>query len=108
MDSIIGLLFVLVPVVLSLIGKKLETSGKGGAQVPPRPVVVPAPASDAAPASRQKSNQKPKEVAGEGVRSIRKQSRPEPAVVQQEQKSNKEKIDPKKLVIYSELMKPKF
>ena len=41
MDSIIGLLCVLLPVVFSLIGKKLENAGKGGEAVPPVPPQIP-------------------------------------------------------------------
>ncbi|MBR5833621.1 MAG: hypothetical protein IKY48_03485 [Bacteroidales bacterium] len=105
MDSIIGLLFVLLPVILGLVGKKLEKSGKGGTEILPKPHAMPV-----APAPQH----------GEGVSSIRKQRSPRSAVqpavsqqaapyaVQEGKTVQKEKLDPKKLVIYSEIMKPKF
>jgi hypothetical protein len=105
MDSIIGLLFVLLPVILGLVGKKLEKSGKGGAEILPKPHAMPVA---------------PKPQHEEGVSSVKKQRRPgtavQPAVskqaapyaVQEAKTVQKEKLDPKKLVIYSEIMKPKF
>ena len=105
MDSIIGLLFVLLPVILGLVGKKLEKSGKGGAEMLPKPVEMPV-----APTSQQK----------EGVSSLGKQRKPKhaaqsaatqqaaPYAVEEAKTVKKDKLDPKKLVIYSEIMKPKF
>ena len=112
-DSIIGLLFVLLPAILGLVGKKLEKAGNDGKK--PQPVPQPLPAK------------KPENVEVEGQRSVVRKTKPKPAPVPQpepvraaqktsqapygmpeEQSCKKEKIDPKKLVIYSEIMKPKF
>lgn len=132
METIIGLLFILLPVIMKLIGKRLEQSGKaesaakmrkiaqslggdegdgdeeplsgwiGGTEaaepvmesveetvVPP--VVVPA----AKPVMPQKY-----------VQPVRK-SRPM-LLEEDKKKAGREKIDPKKLVIYSEIMQPKY
>lgn len=94
MDEIIGLLFLIVPVVFSLIGKKLEKAGKDEA-----PDVLPEPhvqevRPEEAPRSIRKPLKpyKPHRTAGEAPETPRR----------------KDPIDPKKLVIYSEIMKPKF
>ena len=110
METIIGLLFILLPVIFKLIGKKLEQSGKTDAsekmreiveamgedndEAPKPPVVQPAPRTEVKP----KENVKP---------AVKKQKAKKPILVEEEKKKA-EKIDPKKLVIYSEIMKPKF
>lgn len=112
-DSIIGLLFVLLPAILGLVGKKLEKAGNDGKK--PQPAPQPRPAM------------KPENVEVEGQRSVVRKAKPKPAPVpkpepvrtaqkksqapygmSEEQSRKNEKIDPKKLVIYSEIMKPKF
>lgn len=141
METIIGLLFVLLPVIFKLIGKKLERSGQpekagkfkniahalgdddetpiydrfDGPEKPDevkRPSIVPVVEDDlAAPAAA-----KPEPVVAEVVRrttskpinvSARQEKRKKP-ILQEEAVVKKEKIDPKKLVIYSEIMKPKY
>lgn len=109
-DSIIGLLFVLLPAILGLVGKKLEKAGNDGKKPQSVPQSLPA--------------QKPETVA-EGQRSVVKKNKPQPQPapvsvrpaqkksqapydVQEDEPRKREKIDPKKLVIYSEIMKPKF
>ena len=122
METIIGLLFILLPVILKLIGKKLEQSGKTDAsekmreiveamgedndespiiewlkekqEVPKAPAVQPVPRPEAKP----KENVKP---------AAKKPKARTPILVEEEKKKGG-KIDPKKLVIYSEIMKPKF
>jgi hypothetical protein len=111
-DSLIGLLFVLLPAILGLVGKKLDKAGKGGKQTLPRPEEV--------------TSVEPEEITQEGQRSVRKKRKPMPVSepseqqpaakkkaqttygVQEEEPRKKDKMDPKKLVIYSEIMKPKF
>lgn len=114
-DSIIGLLFVLLPAILGLVGKKLEKAGNDGKK--PQPAPQPRPAK------------KPENVEVEGQRSVVRKAKPKPAPVpqpepmsvrpvqkksqtaynvQEDEPRKREKIDPKKLVIYSEIMKPKF
>ena len=121
METIIGLLFILLPVIFKLIGKRLEHSGNSddarkvrefadaleGEESPmhswehfgkavvsepeelrPAPVVVP----------------KTETPVQEGTPVVVRK----PILVEEEDKPKGEKIDPKKLVIYSEIMKPKF
>lgn len=129
METIIGLLFILLPVIFKLIGNKLEKSGqidKAGkvrelakafgseeepeveyddegqiidvppVQVQTEPVEQPLPRpfiqplQSPAPVQQQKPKVQPKPI------------------MLIEEKAKKEKIDPKKLVIYSEIMEPKF
>ena len=140
METIIGLLFILLPLIFKLIGKKFEQAGqseraekmreiaqtlRGGddddeddpweldddgqvtevrpaapAPVAPTPVVV-------------RPVQSVQQTMAENV-TRQTTSRPKPTVkakrpiLEEETKKKGEKIDPKKLVIYSEIMKPKF
>ena len=97
MDSIIGLLCVLLPVVFSLIGKKLENAGKGGEAVPPVPPQIPQgePEAESQPLLTK-------------ARQRRGRPSVDPVSSEEEKPRKKDPIDPKKLVIYSEIMKPKF
>ena len=122
METIIGLLFILLPVIFNLIGKRLEKSGKqdtaarmreiaktlggddedqdvAGQQspvVPPTPVyVAPKPVAP-----------KPVVPAMENVK--RTTVKPKKVLLEETKPEKREKIDPKKLVIYSEIMKPKY
>lgn len=140
METIIGLLFILLPLIFKLIGKKFEQAGQseraekmreiaqtlsGGddddeddpweldddgqvtevrpaapAPVAPTPVVV-------------RPVQSVQQTVAENV-TRQTASRPKPTVkakrpiLEEETKKKGEKIDTKKLVIYSEIMKPKF
>lgn len=121
METIIGLLFILLPVIFNLIGKRLEQSGKtdkagklreiaktlgaddddtvakwlaGEEDAGPEPVREPV----AAPVVPSE----PKNVA------VKPSVTPRKKVLVEEEKKKGEKIDPKKLVIYSEIMKPKY
>lgn len=140
METIIGLLFILLPLIFKLIGKKFEQAGQseraekmreiaqtlsGGddddeddpweldddgqvtevrpaapAPVAPTPVVV-------------RPVQSVQQTVAENV-TRQTASRPKPTVkakrpiLEEDTKKKGEKIDPKKLVIYSEIMKPKF
>ena len=132
METIIALLFVLLPLIFKLIGKKFEQAGQPdmaermreiaqtlGADgdepevehddgqvvnVPPvtvtpvhtyvRPVVHPAPAVTENVVRQTASKKKP----------VTKK----PILEEDVQVRKGEKIDPKKLVIYSEIMKPKY
>lgn len=145
METIIGLLFILLPVILKLVGKRLEQSGQpekakklqdlldtvydGKAEteeletedepdddleveydddgqivsVHPKMTWKPEPA----PVVMEKQKADPQihlwEVK-EGVATVKKK----PILVEEAPKKKREKIDPKKLVVYSEIMKPKF
>ena len=122
METIIGLLFILLPVILKLIGKKLEQSGKIEASEKMREIVEAMgedndespivewlkeePVVPKAPVVQQASRTevKPKE----NVKPAVKKPKAKKPILVEEEKKKAEKIDPKKLVIYSEIMKPKF
>lgn len=129
METIIGLLFILLPVIFKLIGKKLETAGHQDAAGKLRklaetlgseddshqdddpddemddkvfiPRTAPAPIVTAQP--EVKPVAKPSVAAAKPSVTVRKQ-----VILNEEPKKRKEKIDPRKLVIYSEIMKPKY
>ena len=133
METIIGLLMILLPVVLKLVGKRLEQAGKvqqpmtSQEQEPiedweetlrkyleqqtdpeslnPEPLapepLVPEPmvkdsveAHAAAKPKKQKQHQK---------KTVKKAP-----ILLEEEKKQKEKIDLKKMIVYSEIMKPKY
>ena len=137
METIIGLLFILLPIIFKLIGKKFEQSGKTDKadvlkelakafgedgddaepqveydndgqiiNVPPKPKIVtpPAPKVVTAPAPKPRFNAEKPKMAVEGVKSINRR----PMLLEEEPKKKREKIDLKKMVVYSEIMKPKF
>ena len=135
METIIGLLFVLLPLIFKLIEKKLKESGKiqqaeslheitdlfteegqEEQDVYKEPVLMDKHEEVVIPVKIPES----KPVAVEGQRSLHKSAVParssakktvakRPPILQEEVKTKKkEKIDPKKLVIYSEIMKPKY
>ncbi len=112
-DSIIGLLFVLLPAILGLVGKKLEKAGNDGKKTPVMPEAFPAVRPEAAEVEGQRSVKKRKSKSAPApapqpeVRPVQKKSQA-PYNVQEDEPRKREKIDPKKLVIYSEIMKPKF
>ena len=139
METVIGLLFVLLPIILKLIGKKLEQSGESqkaekvrnlarkldvdeddpfsdwmDSQVPePEPEPELAPKVEYVPVAPKITVVEP--VIAENV--VRQTTSPKPKtpprkknpILAEEKKAPKDtKIDPKKLVIYSEIMKPKY
>ena len=114
MDSIIGLLIVLIPVAFTLVGKKLEKAGEASAAAtedsPTMPEVF--PAVEALMDEEEEPAQKEVPAVEEAVR-VLPPKLPRKASVPYKAKdddviSKKDPIDPKKLVIYSEIMKPKF
>lgn len=122
METIIGLLFILLPVIFKLIGKKLELSGHTGQAETIRKIaealgddaeaeydeegqIVHLPEQSSAKPSVQPQPVVPvRVVQEEGKQGIIRK----PLLVEEKDEVEKEKIDPKKLVIYSEIMKPKF
>ena len=114
MDSIIGLLFVLVPVAFALIGKKLEKAGghtPAEEEAPPMPEVFP-PIQTLVPDDAPAQQEVPVVARKEAVRVLPPKP---PKHLSKADKSKedaksekKDPIDPKKLVIYSEIMKRKF
>ena len=138
METIIGLLFILLPVIFKLLGKKLENAGTAAPpdtagsfdvgsrvqeamdedepephpqpqvspqpQVTPQPQVAPAPADEATPSVIDFNDYMRRRPAAKSVRKPAKKA----AILVEEEDKPKEKIDPKKLVIYSEIMSPKY
>lgn len=140
METVILLLFALLPVIFKLIGKKFEQAGNPDAAermrkiaqvlgesdekekepdvdydddghitevVEPRVTSAPAPATFVVPLPVSR----PEPVVTENVvRHTAPKPRPVKKPILEEEVPQKkgEKIDPKKLVIYSEIMKPKY
>ena len=130
MEEIIGLLVVLAVGIFKAVNKKFEDAGKQP-QKPSQPfgpfgsldpfekdqeVLVPK-AEPAAP-RREPVAPRPVEVRPAAATSqpmtfdfedVQRQTKPRrPMLIEEEETSPREKIDPKKLVLYSEIMTPKF
>ena len=133
METIIGLLFILLPVILKLIGKKFEQSGQPEkakklqefldtispdedkddemeveydddgqiVSVHPKMTWKPEPVSE--PESEKTLVYEPEHAVKKHASNKKK-----PMLMEETPKKKSEKIDPKKMVIYSEIMKPKF
>ena len=121
METIIGLLIFLVPIIFKLIGKRLEQAAKvqqsadmdGTEPIQDwaqqlkeymemsssREYMTPRPMSDDSIETpvQPKKTQQPKKVVPK--------KRP---ILMEEEKKPKEKIDVKKMIIYSEIMSPKY
>ena len=141
METIIALLFVLLPVIFRLIGRKLEKSGKTDQAARMRKVAeelgvdpdegdfakwfqeaereAELEAAQAEAEADDKPHKMPELVVRPEVRKVEKfvpkgavpasQKHKKPILNEEEpKKKEKEKIDPKKLVVYSEIMKPKY
>ena len=143
METIIGLLFILLPVILKLLGKRLEQSGQpekakklqdlldtvydgkdddklkdeqdDGLEVEydddgqivsvhPKMVWKPEPIVPVVEKKVEPAAQIHLWEVKEGIPATKKK----PMLVEEAPKKKREKIDPKKLVVYSEIMKPKF
>lgn len=113
MDSIIVLLLVLVPLVFKLVGRRLESAGNEGDLMDEAPSMSEVfPAIEEFEAEEKAEAVKKPVVREEAVRAL-PQKQPKKKVKaysteEAEKPKKKEAIDPKKLVIYSEIMKPKF
>lgn len=125
METIIGLLMILLPVVFKLIGKRLEQAGKvqqpiaADEQEPiedweqtirkyleQQTVVEPLSPEPLVPELMVKDSVEA-HVAAKPMRQPRKTVKKTPILVEEEKKP-KEKMDVKKLIVYSEIMKPKY
>ena len=143
METIIGLLFILLPVILKLVGKRLEQSGQpekakklqdlldtvydgkdddklkdeqdDGLEVEydddgqivsvhPKMVWKPEPIVPVVEKKVEPAAQIHLWEVKEGIPATKKK----PMLVEEAPKKKREKIDPKKLMVYSEIMKPKF
>lgn len=136
METIIALLFVLLPIIFKLIGKKLEKSGVTDQAERMRRIAEALGADeDEAPIAewlkeheREMAQEHEREMVQEEPVKVPKLVKPEvkpvekfvprnavPAsqkkkkpILKEEKPKNREKIDPKKLIVYSEIMKPKY
>ena len=131
METIIGLLFIILPLVFKLIEKKLQTSGKSeqagkirelaelfeesdeseeleesAFETDPAPAAEPVTVVPYKPELVKVKAPEPVKTFVEGQKAVRRKA--EPVLMEETDTKKKEKIDPKKLVIYSEIMKPKF
>lgn len=141
METILGLLLLLLPAIFKLIEKKLQTSGKeeqakkvrdftdifkedessssyegdeSAFEESAEPMAAPAVElpreNEPVPLKRVEPETVGKTVSFfnvEGQKVIRKKKAPV-ILLEEPQIKKKEKIDPKKMVIYSEIMKPKY
>ena len=107
METILTLLLFLLPVIFKLIGKKLENSGQ------------PEKAQKVRELLQTFGEEEPEAVFDDDGQItevkpvIMEAPQPKPAkkrkpMLEEPEERKREKIDPKKLVIYSEIMKPKY
>lgn len=120
METIFTILVIILPIVFKLIGKKLEQAGK---QKAPQSTDNPEQIEDWAEVLRRhiEAQQMPQEpelpVQEEriipDVRPVAPKDKPsvvqpKPVILAEPEEEEKEKIDKKKLILYSEIMKPKY
>jgi hypothetical protein len=117
METIIGLLIVLLPLVFKLIGKRLEQAGQVQPQVEDevleedwaetvRRYVEQQQAQAEVFVPSQAEVEPQEKTVVEAPRVVpKKKSKP---ILIEEEKKEKEKIDVKKMIVYSEIMKPKY
>ena len=120
METIFTLILVLLPVIFKLIGKRLENAG-----TQPQAIDEQQPIEDWAEVLRRhiEAQQQDESVPVTPVQDTPVQERVMPAtkdqprkplykpakpILQEEDNKKKEKIDTKKLIVYSEIMKPKY
>ena len=132
METIIGLLMILLPVVFKLIGKRLEQAGKTQQPVTSQEqepiedweqtirqyieqqtVVEPEAPAPSAPEPLVPAPMVKDSVEAHVTAKPKKQKQPKKTVKKapillEEEKKQKEKIDVKKLIVYSEIMTPKY
>ena len=130
METIIGILMILLPVVFKLIGKRLEQAGKNQPPVnvmeeePPvenweqtlreyleqQTVVdeVPSVVEPVVPEPMSVDSVEAPVAPVASDRKKQKKTNKKAPILLEEEKKPKEKIDVKKLIVYSEIMKPKY
>lgn len=124
MEEIIGLLIIIAVSIFKAVNKKLEKSGRQNKPIKPVPPAMPATEREA-PAPDFDIKGWIAEAIKEAEAELNGKEEPEeaPATIEvapvkpatpmvpvapiEEKKPEKEKIDPKKLIIYSEIMTPK-
>ena len=119
METILGLLIVVLPLVFKLVEKRLQASGRQQDAETVQEWIEMFDAADedvqekTEPAQQISVPEKPKPIFVEAPRVVTpkqtaKPKKPARQILVEEEPKKKEKIDPKKLVIYSEIMKPKY
>ena len=120
METIFTLILVLLPIIFKLIGKRLENAG-----TQPQATDEQQPIEDWAEVLRRHIEAQQQEeavpvtpvqeppVQEKAMPAIKVQPRrplhkPAKPILQEEDNKKKEKIDTKKLIVYSEIMKPKY
>ena len=125
METIVGLLFILLPLIFKLIEKKLQQSGTerqretmqqikelfedeseglpDESEIEPEPEIVQQP--EVAPVIVFPEKVEPAVVK---PAAIKRKKNSAPILQEEKNDKKKDKIDPKKLVLYSEIMKPKY
>ena len=111
METILGLLIVILPLVFKLVEKRLQASGRQQDAETVQEWI------EMFSTEEEQEEKAPEAVKIQLVEEAPKAVKPKPVVQQkkpvkqilvEEEPKKKEKIDPKKLVIYSEIMKPKY
>lgn len=110
MEEIIGLLVVLAVGIFKAVNKKFEDAGKQPEVVVPHvEPVAPKPVEEQKPAFVRPAPVRPAAPKASTIEVVERQTKTKkPILIEEEEKGPKEKIDPKKLVLYSEIMTPKF
>ena len=115
MEEIIGLLVILAIGIFKAVSKKLENAGSQQPTqtfepveeqtIPEHNVFIPRQAVPEPGAPKPV----PRKAKPSTIEIVTRQTAPKKPILEEpESEGPKEKIDPKKLVIYSEIMKPKF
>ena len=120
METIFTLILVLLPIIFKLIGKRLENAGtqqqatdeqqpiEDWAEVLRRHIEA-QQQEEAVPVTPvQEQSQQEKVMPAAKVQPRKPLYKPTKPILQEEDKKKKEKIDTKKLIVYSEIMKPKY
>lgn len=116
MQTIIGLLIIILPFIFKLIGRRLERAGQ---EAPSEPHAASEPIEDWAEVLRrhieaQQPVKQPVELTQKPVEHKEKPKqahapqKPVVPILQEEPKKKRKKIDVKKMIVYSEIMKPKY
>ena len=113
MEVIIGLLIVVLPLAFKLVGRNLEQAGQTDAGAPPKEHAEDWLETIRRHVEGQQQKARPAETPVEVKKTeiteaVAPKTRRGMPVMQEEENKKSEKIDPKKLVIYSEIMKPKY
>lgn len=114
MEEIIGLITLVAVFIFKIIGKKLESaSGKPAPTVSPQEVFPELDMQDEEPEVTPEPEVRPVAMPKtaylpDSVEEVKRQVRKTKQILIEEEKKPHEKIDPKKLIVYSEIMNRKY